>query len=147
MSFLTWILKKFVVPIPKVESFEHYLFIGPHPDDIEVGAGATVSRLVDMGKKVTFLIATDGCYGSQTADYDKQALIETRQKEALESAKTLGVNDVHFLPYSDCGLYNLTELYPFTPSIGRVYYNALKLRYFLQNELYQTLLLHSDLSI
>ena len=72
MSFLTWILKKFVVPIPKVENFEHYLFIGPHPDDIEVGAGATVSRLVEMGKKVTYLIATDGCYGSQTADYNKE---------------------------------------------------------------------------
>ena len=110
MSFLTWILKKFVVPIPKVENFEHYLFIGPHPDDIEVGAGATVSRLVEMGKKVTYLIATDGCYGSQTADYNKDDLIATRQREALDAAKTLGVKEVYFRPYSDCGLYNLTEL-------------------------------------
>ncbi len=110
MSLITWLLKKFIVPIPKIGAFEHYLFIGPHPDDIEVGAGATVSKLMEMGKKVTYLIATDGCYGSLTADYDKAELIKTRQAEAIEAAKYLGVTDVRFLPYSDCGLYDVSEL-------------------------------------
>ena len=110
MSLITWILKKFIVPIPKIDAFKEYLFIGPHPDDIEVGAGATVSRLVEMGKKVTYLIATDGCYGSPTADYVKEDLIKTRQEEAIAAANYLGVKDVHFLPFSDCGLYDQTEL-------------------------------------
>lgn len=110
MSLLTWLLKKFIVPIPKVDAFDEYLFIGPHPDDIEVGAGATVSKLVEMGKKVTYLIATDGCYGSQTADYDKQELIKTRQQESIEAARLMGVENVHFLPFSDCGIYDQGEL-------------------------------------
>lgn len=110
MSVLTWLLKKFIVPIPKIKNFDEYLFIGPHPDDIEVGAGATVSRLVEMGKKVTYLIATDGCYGSPTADYDKKELIATRQKESIAAAELLGVKEVHFLPFSDGGLYDQKEL-------------------------------------
>ena len=118
MSFLTWILKKFVVPIPKIDAFDEYLFIGPHPDDIEVGAGATVSRLVEMGKKVTYLIATDGCYGSQTADYNKAELIKTRQEESLAAAKVIGVNDVRFLPFSDCGIYDQNEI---THAIAKKY--------------------------
>lgn len=28
-------------PLPELDSFNRYLFIGPHPDDIEIGAGAT----------------------------------------------------------------------------------------------------------
>ena len=110
MSLITWLLKRFIVPIPKVQNFDSYLFIGPHPDDIEVGAGATVSRLVEMGKKVTYLVATDGCYGSPTPEYDKKELVATRQQEALNAAKVLGVTDVHFLPYSDCGFYDQHEL-------------------------------------
>ncbi len=110
MSLITWLLKKFIVPIPKIGAFEHYLFIGPHPDDIEVGAGATVSKLAKMGKKITYLIATDGCYGSLTADYKKEDLIKTRQEEAIEAANYLGITDVRFLPYSDCGLYDTNEL-------------------------------------
>ena len=42
-------------PLPKLESFDRYLFIGPHPDDIEIGAGATAAKLVQSGKAVAFL--------------------------------------------------------------------------------------------
>ncbi|MBQ9863559.1 MAG: PIG-L family deacetylase, partial [Lachnospiraceae bacterium] len=60
---LTSLALKIATPIPKIESFENYLFIGPHPDDIEIGAGATVSKLVKLGKKVSFLICLDGRFG------------------------------------------------------------------------------------
>ena len=40
MSMLKWVLKA-AVPIPKLESYQRFLFVGPHPDDIEIGAGAT----------------------------------------------------------------------------------------------------------
>ena len=52
-------------PVPHPERFTRYLFVGPHPDDIEIGAGATVSRLTAQGKRVTFLICTDGRYGTE----------------------------------------------------------------------------------
>ncbi len=57
------ILKK-AVPIPKLTNFDRFLFVGPHPDDIEVSCGGTVARLTSLGKTVTFAIVTDGSVGS-----------------------------------------------------------------------------------
>ena len=37
---LTRLALRFAAPPPRVESFDRYLFLGPHPDDIEIGAGA-----------------------------------------------------------------------------------------------------------
>ena len=62
---LTNLALHFAAPLPDLEGFERYLFVGPHPDDIEIGAGATVSRLASLGKKITFLICTDGRYGDE----------------------------------------------------------------------------------
>ena len=98
MSLLRLVLKA-AAPLPKLEGFSRYLFIGPHPDDIEIGAGATVSKLVSLGKGVSFLICLDGRYGLTNAPEGTtpKDLIEIRKKEALESAAMLGVDDVHFL--------------------------------------------------
>ena len=111
MSLLRFILRK-AAPIPSLESFSRYLFIGPHPDDIEIGCGATVSKLASMGKEISFLICLDGRYGLDFAPKGTtpQALVPIRQAEALESAKRLGVNDVHFLGLSDGGFYNTEDL-------------------------------------
>ena len=95
-------------PLPRIESFERYLFIGPHPDDIEIGAGATAAKLADMGKKVAFLCCIDGRYGS--AAVPPEELIPIRQAEARASAEKLGVADVSFLPFCDGGFYDTQEL-------------------------------------
>lgn len=95
-------------PLPKLDSFERYLFIGPHPDDIEIGAGATAAKLVSASKTVAFLCCIDGRYGSNTVPPDE--LIPLRQAEAKASAAALGVTDVRFLPFCDGGFYELTEL-------------------------------------
>ena len=42
---LTRLALKFAVPAVKLEAYRRYLFIGPHPDDIEIGAGATAAKL------------------------------------------------------------------------------------------------------
>ena len=42
---LTRLALKFAMPAVKLEAYRRYLFIGPHPDDIEIGAGATAARL------------------------------------------------------------------------------------------------------
>ena len=47
---LTKTVLRFAAPLPQVESFERYLFIGPHPDDIEIGAGTTAAKLATAGK-------------------------------------------------------------------------------------------------
>lgn len=102
---LVRIALRFAAPVPHLEAFERYLFIGPHPDDIEIGAGSTVSRLTALGKHVVFLICTDGRYGTENTALSGDELIRTRHAEALRSAALLGVTDVRFLDLSDGGFY------------------------------------------
>lgn len=95
-------------PLPELDSFNRYLFIGPHPDDIEIGAGATAAKLAENGKTVAFLCCTDGRYGS--AAVPPEELIPIRQAEAKASAAALGVSDIRFLPFCDGGFYDKHEL-------------------------------------
>ncbi|MGN1019984.1 MAG: PIG-L deacetylase family protein [Aristaeellaceae bacterium] len=114
---LTRVALRLAAPLPRVEGFSRYLFVGPHPDDIEIGAGATASRLAAMGRQVTFLICTDGRYGDENCDLHGDALADARREEALRSAAALGVTDVRFLGLSDGGFYTMEEL---TAGIARV---------------------------
>ena len=109
---ITKLAIKFAAPFPKVQSFDRYLFVGPHPDDIEIGAGATVAALATQGKSICFLICTDGRYGTLNLkeDISEEELIATRKEEALRSAAALGVKDVRFLELSDGGFYDNGEL-------------------------------------
>jgi LmbE family N-acetylglucosaminyl deacetylase len=109
MGLFVWLMKK-IAPVPKLTNYDNYVFVGPHPDDIEIGAGATAAKLVKMGKKVTFIIATDGRYGSEDADTDREGLVKTRQEEQRRAAEILGVKDIIFLPFSDGGAYQTEEL-------------------------------------
>lgn len=108
---LTRMAIRIAVPVPKIESFERYLFIGPHADDIEIGAGATVKKLTELGKKVTFLICTDGRFGDTFSGGVKgHDLVLLREKEARRSAEVLGVKDVRFLRFCDGDAYSRREL-------------------------------------
>ena len=108
---LTRLALRAAAPVPRVEDFSRYLFVGPHPDDIEIGAGATVSRLADMGKQITFLICTDGRFGDGLTDLRGDDLARAREEEARRSAELLGVTDVRFLHLSDGGFYKQEELF------------------------------------
>ena len=102
------ILKR-VAPIPKLDSFERYLFIGPHPDDIEVACSPSVRALTRAGKQVSFLILTDGRMGAIDPALYGDELVEIRQREARASAELLGVTDVTFLPFHDGGMYPMED--------------------------------------
>ena len=73
------------------------LFIGAHPDDIELGAGGTVCHLVSMGWDVWFCVAT-----SET----DISIAEKRKKEAIDAAKILGIKPqkILFLDFPDGNL-------------------------------------------
>ena len=103
---------RFAAPLPRLEQFDRFLFLGPHPDDIEIGAGATAAKLAGMGRQVTFLICTDGRYGLDyaPAGTTPEALIAIRQREAIAAAKRLGVTDMRFLPFADGGFYEESDL-------------------------------------
>ena len=61
------------------------LAIGAHPDDVELGAGATIVKSVEQGKKVAIVDLTEGELGSR-------GTIETRYQEAQDASKILGVS-------------------------------------------------------
>lgn len=105
---LTKIALKFGIPVPKMESFETYLFVGPHPDDLEIGCGATISKLTSLGKKVTMLICMDGRYGDGFSNgISGSDLVLLRKEEAKKSAEILGVKDIRFLDLTDGNGYDI----------------------------------------
>ena len=44
---------------------KNILFIGAHPDDIEIGAGGTLLRHIEFGDNVFIIVATDGENGAE----------------------------------------------------------------------------------
>ncbi|HEX7895822.1 MAG TPA: carbamoyltransferase C-terminal domain-containing protein [Terriglobales bacterium] len=73
------------------------LFVGSHPDDIEIGAGGTLARMVDKGWDVHACIATDDT---------EPRLAAVRRREALDAFASLGVKADHvlFLGMRDSGV-------------------------------------------
>lgn len=109
---LSSLIVRAAVPLPKLEQYQRFLFLGPHPDDIEIGAGATAAKLVSLGKEVCFTVCTDGRFGLGNAPRGAtpETLISLRQEEARSSASMLGVQDLRFLSFSDGGLYEKQDL-------------------------------------
>lgn len=103
---------RLAAPVPQVEVYQRYLFIGPHPDDIEIGAGATAAKLAAQGKEICFLVCLDGRFGDGSAPESVQGdrLVALRKTEAIRSAAVLGVKDVRFLDLCDGGFYEQKEL-------------------------------------
>ncbi len=60
------------------------LAIGAHPDDVELGCGATIAKAIAEGKSVGILDLTRGELGTRGS-------AEIRDKESAEAAKILGI--------------------------------------------------------
>ena len=61
------------------------LAFGAHPDDVELGCAATIAKEIDNGKSVGIIDLTRGELGTR-------GTAQTRDKEAVEAAKILGVS-------------------------------------------------------
>lgn len=70
------------------------LVFGAHPDDAELGAGATIAKEVANGKKVGIVDLTRGELGTRGS-------AETRRVEAEASAKILGISIRENLAFAD----------------------------------------------
>ena len=70
------------------------LAIGAHPDDVELGCGGTVAKMVAEGKKVGILDLTRGELGTR-------GTAETRKNEAAAAAEILGVEFRENLGFRD----------------------------------------------
>jgi LmbE family N-acetylglucosaminyl deacetylase len=70
------------------------LAFGAHPDDVELGCGATIARSVFEGKSVGIIDLTQGEMGTNGSP-------ETRNKEATKAASILGVKFRDNLKFKD----------------------------------------------
>lgn len=70
------------------------LAFGAHPDDVELGAAATIAKEVSLGKKVGIIDLTQGELGTRGSK-------ELRKTEALRAAKILGVTLRENLKFAD----------------------------------------------
>ena len=70
------------------------LAIGAHPDDVELGCGATIAKEIALGKKVGILDLTRGELGTRGS-------AAIRDQEANAAAKILGVHVRENLAFAD----------------------------------------------
>jgi bacillithiol biosynthesis deacetylase BshB1 len=70
------------------------LAIGAHPDDVELGCGATIAKEIANGKKVGIIDLTQGELGTR-------GTAETRFEEAENASKILGVSVRLNLKFAD----------------------------------------------
>jgi len=75
------------------------LFIGCHPDDLELGAGGTIARFLDKKHPVRLIYLTSGGFGCNEAQ---------RQGESIKACRALNANrgnlDIVFGPFKDSWL-------------------------------------------
>ncbi len=73
--------------------------IGAHPDDCEIGFGGTAAKFAARGDAVKFLSVTNGEAGHHL--HAGPALAARRRREALESARRLGIVEGQVLQNPD----------------------------------------------
>lgn len=78
------------------------LAFGAHPDDVELGCGATLAKEIFLGKKIGIIDLTRGELGTRGS-------AEIRDQEALEAAKILGVEFRENLNFADGFFQNSPE--------------------------------------
>tara|TARA_B100000809_G_scaffold213190_1_gene217422 strand:- start:13370 stop:14086 length:717 start_codon:yes stop_codon:yes gene_type:complete len=70
------------------------LAFGAHPDDVELGCGATIAKEISLGKKVGIVDLTRGELGTRGS-------ADLRDQEAVNAAKILGVSVRENLRFAD----------------------------------------------
>ncbi len=90
---------------PKPDLFKagNILCIQPHPDDLEIGAGAVIALLSASGVDITCLTVTDGAAGTDDPMLDEKKLARIRQAETIKAAAILGIKDLLWLNHTDGG--------------------------------------------
>lgn len=84
---------------------ETWLFIGPHDDDVVIGAGLLLQAAMKEGVNVHALIASDGRMGYCRTD-QRDSIVDVRRKETFESFSILNLpkENIHFANFPDCDL-------------------------------------------
>ncbi|ACQ80951.1 LmbE family protein [Beutenbergia cavernae DSM 12333] len=81
------------------EDWERALAVVAHPDDMEFGGSAAVSRWTRQGKQVAYLLLTSGEAGIDGMHPDEARVV--REAEQRASCAVVGVSDVEFAGLDD----------------------------------------------
>lgn len=84
--------------------FRSALFLQPHPDDNEVGAGGAIAKIAAAGVRVHYATVTDGSMGTYDGEITPEELVRIRRTEHEESGRLLGAAAFYWLGFADGGL-------------------------------------------
>ncbi|HEX6660284.1 MAG TPA: PIG-L deacetylase family protein [Sphingomicrobium sp.] len=77
--------------------------LGAHPDDLELGCGATLAKLSSAGVRIRAVVFTDGSQGAPSGS--------DRGEEAKAALACLGIQDVRLHNFADTRLHeNLNDV-------------------------------------
>lgn len=86
-----------LAPVP--EDWSSALAVAAHPDDLEYGAASAIARWTQQGKRITYLLVTDGEAGIDGMVPSEAGPL--RRDEEVRSAAVVGVDTVEFLGLPD----------------------------------------------
>ncbi len=86
---------------PTLEGIERALFIQPHPDDNQIGAGGIMAALAADGVEVYELTVCDDRFADPQYIGKENETLTIRQQEALAAQKALGAKNAGFLGFAD----------------------------------------------
>lgn len=97
--------------IPDIRSCKTILCVQPHPDDTDIGLGATIAMLTQSGARVVYLSVTDDAAGllGDGAFLPYEERVAIRRREQAEAAAILGVDEVIELGFPDAGPWEILD--------------------------------------
>ena len=80
---------------------ERAMVIFAHPDDAEIGAGATTALWASQGCEVTYIQCTTGSSGSNDTEMTSERIVRIRAAEQHAAADAIGASDIVVLDHPD----------------------------------------------
>lgn len=87
------------IPLFDDSDFNRVLCVVAHPDDMEYGGSAAVSKWTDEGKEVAYLLLTRGEAGIR--DMSPEEVAPLRAEEQRRACNIVGVDDLEILDFPD----------------------------------------------
>ncbi|MCL0044421.1 PIG-L family deacetylase [Dehalococcoidia bacterium] len=92
-----------------IELPQRAMVVFAHPDD-EIGCAGTIATWAKGGTEVAFVLCTNGDKGTEDLELTPYLVAQTREREQINAANALGVQDITFLGYPDGELEDTREL-------------------------------------
>ncbi|QUH30666.1 PIG-L deacetylase family protein [Vallitalea guaymasensis] len=99
-----------IFKIPSIEDAGRILFVQPHPDDNDIGAGGTIAKLSNNGCEIYYLTVTNGSMGTVDPLMKRDKLAYIRKEEQEKAADILGVKQVISLGIDELTNISVTDM-------------------------------------